>query len=294
MTRALPLLAALAAVLPATAASAQPDSLAAPTSRFAAAWVGGERADLGAVADRMAEADVVFLGERHDDAAAHAVQRWLLQVAHERAGRDVVLGLEMFEHDVQPVLDEYVAGLAEERDLLDAARPWPNYASDYRPLVEYARAHGIAVVATNAPARHVRLVAREGAGALARLPAASRVGYPPDSLWAGPSPALAAKFAEAMGDVSGHGGPGMDGMLAAQNLRDLTMAWRIAEAVRQRPGALLLHVNGSFHSAGGLGIPEHLARLVPGLRVLVVTMEPEADAAAEAAPGEVVVVTGVE
>ena len=70
-----------------------------------------------------------------------------------------------------------------------------------------------------------------------------------------------------------HGsGPSVEGMLAAQNLRDATMAYRIAEALERHPGALVVHVNGSFHSEGGLGIPEHLARYAPDARALVVTM----------------------
>ncbi|MDT0631285.1 ChaN family lipoprotein [Rubrivirga litoralis] len=271
----------VAVLLLASAASAQPDSLA---GRYAV-YVDGEPSDLAAVVDAAAAADVVLLGERHDDTVAHALQLRVLQGVHERmgAGRPVALGLEMFEADVQPVLDEYLAGVAEERDLTEGARPWSNYA-DYRPLVEYARAHGLPVVATNATARHVRLVAREGGvEALDRLPAASLAVYPPRPL-AGPSDALAAAFADAMGGMAGHGGPSAGGMLAAQNLRDLTMAHRIADA--GRGGALVVHLNGSFHSAGGLGIPEHLAREAPDARVLVVTFEPTDDLTAPPPNGE--------
>ena len=275
-----PALAAVAALLAVTSASAQaPDAPAAPDSlagRYAVT-IDGERSDLGAVVEAALDADVVFLGERHDDPVAHALQLRVLRDLHERAGRPVVLGLEMFEADVQPVVDEYLAGAIDERSFLEAARPWSNYATDYRPLVEYARAHGLAVVATNAPARHVRAVARGGVGALDELPEASLAVYPPRP-FAEASPALAAKFAEAMGGTPGHGGPAADAMLAAQNLRDLVMAQRVAEAARG--GALVVHVNGSFHSEGGLGIPEHLARFAPDARALVVTIRPVADLAA--------------
>ena len=279
-----PALAALALLLTASAAPAQaPDSLA---GRYAV-YVDGERSDLSSVIEAALGADVVFLGERHDDAVAHALQLRVLRALHERAGRPVALGLEMFEADVQPVLDEYLAGVVDERGFLEAARPWANYAAEYRPLVEYARDQGLAVVATNAPARHVRAVARGGVGALDGLSETSLAVYPPRP-WAEASPALAAKFAEAMGGMSGHGGPSAGGMLAAQNLRDLAMAWHVAEAAR---GALVVHVNGSFHSAGGLGVPEHLARFAPGVRALVVTIEPAEDLAAPPDAGGVVVLT---
>ena len=273
----------VAVLLVASAASAQTDSLA---GRYAV-YLDGRAADLEAVVDAALDADVVFLGERHDDPVAHALQLRVLQAVHERAGRPVALGLEMFEADVQPVLDEYLAGAVDERGFLEASRPWSNVA-DYRPLVEYARAHGLPVVATNAPARHVRAVARGGVGALDRLPEASLAVYPPRP-WAGASDALATKFADAMGGMAGHGGPSSGGMLAAQNLRDLTMAWHVAEATRG--GALVVHVNGSFHSAGGLGIPEHLVRFAPDARALVVTFEPATDLAAPPNAGGVVVLT---
>ena len=291
--RRLALLASLsAAVLLTVPASAQ---TAPPADRYAVT-VGGERADLDAVVSAALAADVVFLGERHDDAVAHALQLQVLRAAYERAGRGdsgrpVALGLEMFEADVQPVVDEYLAGAIDERGFLDASRPWPTYATDYRSLVEYARAHGLPVVATNAPARHVRAVARGGVEALDALPAASLAVYPPRP-WAAASPALAAAFAEAMGGMAGHGGSALDGMLAAQNLRDLVMAWRTAQALSD--GALVVHVNGSFHSAGGLGIPEHLARFAPGARVLVVTFEPTDDLASPPTAGGVVVQTRAE
>ena len=39
-------------------------------------------------------------------------------------------------------LDEYLRGKIRERDLLQDARPWANYHSDYRPLVEFAKQEG--------------------------------------------------------------------------------------------------------------------------------------------------------
>ncbi len=181
----------------------------------------------------------------------------------------------MVETDAQAVLDEYLAGLVRESDWLAAGRPWTNYETDYRPLVEFAREHGAHVVATNAPGRYVSLVSRRGGlTVLDSLSAEARAWLPPAV--APPSPALTDKFTGLMGGMPHGAGPTVEGMLAAQNLRDATMAWRIAETLAAQPGALVVHVNGSFHSQGRLGIPEHLARLVPDARVVVVTMAPDA------------------
>ena len=246
--------------------------------------------DLGALHAAVAAADVVFLGEAHDDSTAHAVEWAVLRAALE-LDRPVVLALEMAETDVQPVLDEYLAGLIRERDWLAAGRPWTNYEADYRPLVELARERGLPVVATNAPGRYVSLVSRRGGLAvLDSLSAAARAWLPPTV--DPPSEALAAKFTALMGGMPHGAGPTVEGMLAAQNLRDATMAWRIAEALRAHSGALVVHVNGSFHSEGRLGIPEHLARRAPDARQLVVTMRRETDpGAADVGDDDVVVLT---
>ena len=96
----------------------------------------GQSLTRDALLDRLAQADVVFVGEQHTDMAAHALELELLQGLHQRAGKRLTLGMEMFERDVQPALDGYLQGRSDEAAFLKASRPWSNYATDYRPLVE--------------------------------------------------------------------------------------------------------------------------------------------------------------
>ncbi len=51
--------------------------------------------------------DGVFIGEKHDDPLAH---EWELFIWEALAEDGRVLALEMFETDVQDVLDAYLAG----------------------------------------------------------------------------------------------------------------------------------------------------------------------------------------
>ena len=298
LARALVALVLLGMAVP--SASAQPaDSL---DGRYAVYARDGRPATLGAIAEASRTADVVFLGEIHNDPTAHALQLRLFASAASLArdfaeDRPVALALEMFETDVQPVLDEYLAGLVRERDFLAAARPWGNYATDYRPLVEHAREGGMPVLASNAPKRYVSRVSREGAGALAALPPSALQWLPPLPV-APPSAATAEAFRAVMADMGGHGAmpgmPSVDDMLAAQNLRDASMADVVATYLARTPGALVVHVNGGFHSEAGRGIPEHLARRVPGVRALIVAMRPSEDLAtapADAADHDFVILT---
>merc|ERR1712023_355313 len=104
------------------------------------------------------------------------MRRQTLSKLHNR--KQVALSLEMFERDVQCVLDEYLLGLIRERDFLKDSRPWSNY-KDYRPLVEYAKEEGIDVIAANAPRRYVSLVGRFGSDSLRYLPTESLLRYLP-------------------------------------------------------------------------------------------------------------------
>ena len=140
----------------------------------------GTAATLGELLDAAARSDVVVLGEVHDDPVGHALEAYVL--AKLAARRPVALSLEMFDADVQPVVDDYCCGLVSERDFLLDARPWDNYATDYRPLVEFARQCGLRVLAANAPRRYVSAVgARRRRRRARRRRAAGGRGGVPDS-----------------------------------------------------------------------------------------------------------------
>uniref|UniRef100_A0A383VZU2 Haem-binding uptake Tiki superfamily ChaN domain-containing protein n=1 Tax=Tetradesmus obliquus TaxID=3088 RepID=A0A383VZU2_TETOB len=74
--------------------------------------------------------------------------------------RPLVLGLEMFERDVQPVLDEYLAGSISLADLMRDGRPWPNYRRDYQPLVDFCK--GLAALHNNTAAAAAAAAAAAG------------------------------------------------------------------------------------------------------------------------------------
>src|SRR6187549_1970408 len=98
----------------------------------------------------LARADAVFVGEQHDDPNTHRLELAIVEGLTGR-GIQVVVSLEMFERDVQPSLDRYTGGDTTEQQFLKESRPWPAYATDYRPLVEFAKAHKLPVIAANVP-----------------------------------------------------------------------------------------------------------------------------------------------
>ena len=230
----------------------------------------------------LSRADIVFLGEQHDDPRTHQLQAAVLEGLARRKDGPVVLALEMFERDVQGRVDAYLAGESAESEFLGASRPWPNYRADYRPLVEFARARGWPVIAGNVPRRLASMVSRGGLAALDTLPPEQRafvaadLSCPRDDYWK--------RFKETMGDMSGHGMQRSPEQLEAtvwriyeaQCVKDETMAESVANAFTSR-GAAVVHANGSFHSDYRMGTAARVERRVPNASIVVVSFVPVAD-----------------
>src|ERR1043165_4927086 len=285
------LLAALAAQLVPSATAARARAQA-PEAHYRVFDSKGRPVKFEEVVAALERADVLFIGETHNDAVAHLLEAELLRRADEAFGpsspkrRPVALSLEMFERDVQTVVDEYTGGLIQERHFLASSRPWNNYQTDYRPLVEYAREHHLQVIAANAPARYVSRVSGLGPDSLRELSQTAKEWLPPLP-FPPASEAYAAKFNEAMGgppaDASSsqqpagqqanpHGGAHL---LEAQTLRDASMAYSIADFLKHSRDALVVQVNGTFHSEQRLGVPEQLQHYRPKARPVVVTILPD-------------------
>src|SRR5690349_6575043 len=112
----------------------------------------GARLSFEEFLDRLAGQDAVFLGETHIDETTHRVELGVYEGLLARRPGAVVLAMEMFERDVQPALDAYLRGETDEATFRSRARPWGNYDTAYRPLIERAKAGALPVVASNFPA----------------------------------------------------------------------------------------------------------------------------------------------
>jgi uncharacterized iron-regulated protein len=257
--------------------------------------------DFEAMLAEIARADVAFVGEQHNDPATHRIERAILEGLARRRG-NVVVAMEMFERDTQPALDEYLAGRLSEEDFLKTSRPWPNYLTDYRPLVEFARVHQWKVIASNTPRRIAAQVSREGLNAARpdseteRKLIAAEFSCPMDDYFK--------RFAEAMGKghPTAHQQQGeekqadkkqeeeqravLERFYYAQCVKDETMSESIAnaltgqsdvqgaaqDAAQGRP--LVVHYNGSFHSDYRLGTASRAVRRLPKSTVKVISVVP--------------------
>jgi uncharacterized iron-regulated protein len=226
-------------------------------------------------ADALKGYDVIFIGELHDHIANHLAEMALLRALQARVP-GVALSMEQFERDVQPVVNDYLAGRIGEETLKSKGRAWENYAEAYRPLVEYAKQHALPVIAANAPASLVRCVGLQGVEYLATLPAAKR-GWAAAEIHTQDGP-YRQKF---LGFLSGDAAHGQaqknetaqvaaDRSFAAQATRDDTMAESIADYLQANPGHVVLHITGVFHVEDRLGTIERLRMRAPDLKIALI------------------------
>ena len=235
----------------------------------------GNPATMAQILEAVGKNDVTFLGEMHDDAVGHALQFEVFKAAVEKysANRKITLSMEMFERDLQMVVNEYLAGLITEKKFMDDSRPWGNYKTDYRPLVELAKEKGFPVIAANAPRRYVNMVSRGGREKLNSLSKEAKNFLPPLP-YAQASEAYSKKFKALMGGAP-EAQMGLNNILDSQSLWDAGMAYNISQGIVKN--GLIVHLNGAFHTENRLGTVEHLLQYKPKAKVLVVTMRYEND-----------------
>ncbi len=235
----------------------------------------GEPASISQIINQIGEYDVVFLGENHDDSVGHALQTELFGGAVKKYGsqRKVKLSLEMFERDVQIVVDEYLNDHITEKKFLSDSRPWGNYKTDYRPMVELAKEKNLPVIAANPPRRYVNMVSRMGRGSLDSLSDQAKT-YLPPLPYPKASKAYGEKFRSLMG-ASPEAMMGLENILDSQTLWDAGMADSIAKHLEEK--SLIVHLNGSFHTESRLGTVEQLLGYKPSTKILVVTLRYDAD-----------------
>ncbi len=247
---------------------------------------------LDALLTELGKADVVFIGEEHDLAKGHQLEQAILEGLAARAPAQA-LSLEMFERDTQLVLDEYLAGYITESAFLQASRPWPNYQTDYRPLIEFCKEKGLPVVAANAPRRYVNLVSRKGREALDGLPKASKAFLPPLPYSMDLPPGYDRQLTEILGQSHNPpptkpetpgaqtapppAMPSVDRMKQAQALWDAGMQDSILQFLRKHPDRKVLQINGAMHSDFGYGIVDRLRKAARRLHILTVSIKPDGD-----------------
>ncbi|MEF1290799.1 ChaN family lipoprotein [Vibrio sp. M260118] len=215
--------------------------------------------------NEIKQADVILVGEWHTHAGIHHFQTELLKQRLNDT-KEIALSMEQFSRDKQSTLDAYLAGEIGEQVLISQGNAWPNYESDYRPLVELAKANQLDVIAANAPKSFVRCIGRQGLSYLDKLNANER------QQLAANIDTTTSPYKEKFMASMHHGKPEQtERQYAAQITWDETMAESIVNYLERHPNKQIIHVAGKFHTEQGLGTKASLLKRNPNLSVVVIT-----------------------
>lgn len=232
----------------------------------------GTELSIDALSQRLAQTDVIVIGEYHGHQASHLLQSQI-QAALYRQTPQQVLSMEQFNIDNQAAVDAYLNDETGETEMMEDSDAWESYRGSYRPLIEFARQHDLPVIAANAPAAVVRCVGRNGSGYLNKLPKTGRKSLPGKPFM--DTPAYRKKFTAAI--TNSHSATDnamrkrLDNTYKAQLLRDNTMASRILAARGAHPGHQIIHTTGTFHSEERLGTVALLKQRAPDVSVAVIS-----------------------
>jgi uncharacterized iron-regulated protein len=206
----------------------------------------GTEVSLAQIISEADEKPLIFFGEIHDQSFAHQAELELLKGLHDKYKGRVVIGMEMFEADVQPILDEYFSGKINQKSFETESRIWSNYQSDYKPILEYAKENRIKLIGTNVPRRYANAVYHQGLSILDSLSDYAKQFFPKLPIQIDTTIQIYQEMLMMMPDHSNAN------MIYSQGLKDATMAHFILK--NKNHDGIFLHLNGSYHSKNKQGI----------------------------------------
>jgi uncharacterized iron-regulated protein len=212
--------------------------------------------------EKSAKADIILFGEYHNNPINHWLQYELTRDIFLFYNEKIILGAEMFESDNQQVLSDYVSGKIDEKEFKEKCRLWPNYETDYKPMVEFAKKYQLPFVATNVPRKYANLLYKKGEEELLQI-------SEEEKQWMAPLPfkydSSLKCYKDMLSMMGDHANPNMP---KAQALKDATMSYFILKNFKQ--GYSFIHYNGSYHSNNFESIYWYLKQERPDLNIVTI------------------------
>ncbi len=232
----------------------------------------GRKADYKDMIKEISKADVVFFGELHDNPIAHWLELEVTKELFIEKGTSLILAAEMFETDNQLLIDEYFSGLIKESSFESEVRKWNNYATDYNPLLNFAKQNNLKFIASNIPRRYASAVSSGGFEVLQKLTAEALKYIAPLPVQYDPDLPC---YKEMLSMETGTMGHSSENLPKAQAIKDATMANSIIKYWQK--GQMVIHYNGSYHSDRHMGIIWYLNRYNPAIKVATITTATQED-----------------
>jgi len=229
--------------------------------------VEGHQVKYSAMLKTALNANIVFFGELHNNPISHWMQIELLKDLYAEKQDKLVLGAEMFESDIQLLIDEYLSGQIKTESFESESKLWKNYKTDYKPLVEFAKENELKFVATNVPRRYASLVNEKGFEGLDSLNNEAKKLIAPLPLNYDSEVNCYKSMVEMMKEMGNH-----DDTLhiaKAQAIKDATMAHFILKNLKN--GETFIHFNGAYHSDDYEGIVWWIKQTNSNLNIMTIS-----------------------
>ncbi|MCK4503313.1 MAG: ChaN family lipoprotein [Desulfuromonadales bacterium] len=219
-----------------------------------------------AMLDQANRQQVIFVGETHDNPAAHRLQENILKSLQQHNPGNITLAMEMFTPAQQPILDLWSSGKLTEKDFLQQVDWYHNWRMNfafYRPLLNYCRDHNIPLLALNADNSLKHKVARTKLTELTKADQQQLPQMDHDDPYH-------RAMAEAVFSDHKMGQNMFAGFQRVQTLWDETMAQSLANYLREDGvNRQILVIAGGNHISYGFGIPRRLLRRIPVSYLLI-------------------------
>jgi uncharacterized iron-regulated protein len=227
----------------------------------------GKKVKYSKILKALDASQIILFGEYHDNPIVHWLQFEVTSSLLKT--NELVLGSEVMEADNQDELNQYLAGEIDSDRLDTLARLWPNFTTDYKPLVDIAKDNKLKFVATNVPRRYAKMVFKGGFEVLDTLPKNEKA-------WIAPLPfpydPELPGYLEMLSMMGGHGG---ENLPKAQAIKDATMAHFIL--MNYSPEQTFIHYNGAYHSNNYEGILWYLKQAQPNYKYSTISTVSQAD-----------------
>ena len=106
-----------------------------------------------ALLEDLQNSRVIYVGEAHTSAASHRVQLEIIQALFQRFP-NLAVGMEMFDHSYQEVLDQWSDGALTETEFIQKVHWYANWRFDfalYRDILKFIQEKRLRLVALNVP-----------------------------------------------------------------------------------------------------------------------------------------------
>lgn len=213
--------------------------------------------NLNDIIHEIAKNRVVYIGEKHTEFSSHLNQLKIIKAMYEQNPK-LAIGMEMFQHQFQKHLDDFIVGKISEKEMISKTEYFKRWKYDYelyRPIILFAKEKRIPIVALNIDRKITKKVVNGGFDLLSK----EQLEVIPDSINFENS-----RYRQQLRTIFGmHQSKSFkdfDEFYHAQLLWDESMAENMAEFMKKNPEYSMAVLAGNGHVMHGHGIPDRAKR----------------------------------